>query len=55
MTYTLLGADGRPYQSDDKGRWGGHHGTKIYGQARAAPPSTVRIDPVANGWVRQYR
>jgi hypothetical protein len=25
------------------------------GQARAAPPSTVRIDPVANGWVRQYR
>jgi len=31
--------------------WGGPGG----GQARAVPPSTVRIDPVANGWVRQYR
>ena len=23
-TYTLLGADGKPYQSASKGRWGGH-------------------------------
>ncbi|MFG1925959.1 Ada metal-binding domain-containing protein [Cryptosporangium sp. NPDC048952] len=31
-TYTLLGADGRPYQSSTKGRWGGHRGSKIYGR-----------------------
>jgi hypothetical protein len=30
-TYTLRGADGRPYQSLTKGRWGGHRGSKIYG------------------------
>jgi methylphosphotriester-DNA--protein-cysteine methyltransferase len=31
-TYTLHGADGRPYQSPTKGVWGGHRGSKIYGR-----------------------
>jgi methylphosphotriester-DNA--protein-cysteine methyltransferase len=31
-TYTLLGADGRPYQSTVKGTWGGHRASKIYGR-----------------------
>ena len=30
-TYTLLGADGRPYQSAEKGLLGGHGRTKVYG------------------------
>jgi methylphosphotriester-DNA--protein-cysteine methyltransferase len=30
--YTLLGAGGRPYQSQTKGLWGGHRGSKIYGR-----------------------
>lgn len=31
-TYTLLGADRRPYQSAAKGLWGGHRDSKIYGR-----------------------
>lgn len=31
-TWTLLGADGRPYPSDVPGSLGGHHGRRIYGQ-----------------------
>jgi hypothetical protein len=31
-TYTLLGADGRHYQSASKGQWGGHRSTRIYGR-----------------------
>jgi len=30
-TYTLLGADGVPYQSAEKGEYGGHGRTKVYG------------------------
>ena len=30
-TYILIGADGKPYQSDVKGTYGGHRGTKVYG------------------------
>ena len=30
-TYTLLGRDGRPYQSSEKGLLGGHRRTKVYG------------------------
>ena len=30
-TYTLLGADGIPYQSAEKGRFGGHRRTRVYG------------------------
>jgi hypothetical protein len=29
--YTLLGADGVPYQSPEKGSYGGHGRTKVYG------------------------
>ena len=29
--YTLLGADGVPYQSPEKGEYGGHGRTKVYG------------------------
>jgi len=39
-TYTLLGADGQPYQSPAKGRWGGHRRTKVYG--RLDCPSALR-------------
>ena len=31
-TWTLLGPDGRPYESDVPGTLGGHRGTKIYGR-----------------------
>lgn len=30
--YTLIGADGRPYQSDEPGALGGHRRSKIYGR-----------------------
>jgi hypothetical protein len=30
-TYTLIGADGRPYESKTKGTLGGHRKNKIYG------------------------
>jgi hypothetical protein len=30
-TYTLIGADGKPYQSLNKGSLGGHRKDKIYG------------------------
>jgi methylphosphotriester-DNA--protein-cysteine methyltransferase len=29
--YTLVGADGRPYKSPEKGLLGGHARTKVYG------------------------
>jgi hypothetical protein len=31
-TFTLVGPDGRPYQSAKPGSLGGHRGTKIYGR-----------------------
>jgi hypothetical protein len=31
-TWTLIGADGRPYQSDVPGTLGGHRGGKRYGR-----------------------
>ncbi len=30
-TYTLIGADGKPYESETKGTFGGHRKDKIYG------------------------
>ena len=30
--YTLLGADGQPYKSPEKGLLGGHSRTKVYGR-----------------------
>jgi methylphosphotriester-DNA--protein-cysteine methyltransferase len=32
VSYTLLGADGKPYQSDARGQLGGHRRTRIYGR-----------------------
>jgi len=49
MSYTLLGADGRPLESDAKGQWGGHRGTRIYG--RLDCPSALRAI-AAGGYVR---
>jgi methylphosphotriester-DNA--protein-cysteine methyltransferase len=51
QTYTLLGADGRPYQSASKGRWGGHRGTRIYG--RLDCPAALRA--IARGGYVRYR
>ena len=31
-TYTLIGPDGKPYESETKGALGGHRGNKIYGE-----------------------
>ncbi len=31
-TYTLIGADGKPYKSATKGTFGGHRKDKIYGK-----------------------
>jgi methylphosphotriester-DNA--protein-cysteine methyltransferase len=31
-TYTLLGRDGEPYQSAEKGELGGHRRTRVYGR-----------------------
>lgn len=30
-TYTLVGADGKPFESETKGAFGGHRRDKIYG------------------------
>jgi methylphosphotriester-DNA--protein-cysteine methyltransferase len=32
MSCTLLDSQRRPYESEAKGRWGGHRGTRIYGR-----------------------
>jgi predicted transcriptional regulator YdeE len=50
MSYILTGADGRPYESDVKGQWGGHRGTKIYG--RLDCPSALRAI-ARGGYARQ--
>lgn len=31
-TYTLVGADGKPYESTEPGTLGGHRGSRIYGR-----------------------
>ena len=49
--YTLLGTDGKPYQSAGKGQWGGHRGTRIYG--RLDCPSALRA--IARGCYPRYR
>jgi methylphosphotriester-DNA--protein-cysteine methyltransferase len=51
MSYTLLGADGRSYESDVKGRWGGHRRTRIYG--RLDCPSALRA--IASGGYVRHR
>jgi hypothetical protein len=32
VRYTLLGRNGRSYESERKGQWGGHRGSRIYGR-----------------------
>ena len=32
MTYTLIGADGKPYVSEAPGTLGGHRRSKVYGR-----------------------
>jgi methylphosphotriester-DNA--protein-cysteine methyltransferase len=51
MTYTLLGADGRPVRSEVKGHWGGHQAARIYG--RLDCPSALRA--IRRGGYVQYR
>jgi methylphosphotriester-DNA--protein-cysteine methyltransferase len=50
-TYTLLGADRKPYQSPGKGQWGGHRRTRIYG--RLDCPAALRA--IAGGGYARYR
>lgn len=50
-TYTLLGADGRPYASGIPGAWGGHRRTKIYG--RLDCPAALRA--IARGSYVRHR
>lgn len=51
MTYTLIGADGEPHESQVKGRWGGHRRTKVYG--RLDCPSALRA--IAAGGYTRHR
>ena len=50
-TYTLIAVDGRAYRSPDKGEWGGHRRTKIYG--RLDCPSALRA--LARGGYAAHR
>jgi methylphosphotriester-DNA--protein-cysteine methyltransferase len=51
VSFTLLGADGRPYESDVRGQLGGHRRTKIYG--RLDCPSALRA--IAAGRYTRHR
>lgn len=50
-TYTLIGANRRPYLSAVKGEWGGHRHGKIYG--RFDCPAALRA--IARGSYVQHR
>ncbi|CRZ16741.1 Ada metal-binding domain-containing protein [Mycolicibacterium neworleansense] len=50
MTYTLIGADGRPHPSTRPGTVGGHRRSRIYG--RLDCPSALRAI-AAGGYVSQ--
>lgn len=49
--YALIGRDGRPYQSAEKGTLGGHRGMKLYG--RLDCPSALRA--IARGHYVKHR
>jgi hypothetical protein len=51
QTYTLLGADGKPYRSPAKGQLGGHRRTRIYGQLDC--PAALRA--IARGGYTRHR
>lgn len=48
--FTLLGADGKPFESSEPGTLGGHRGTRIYGRldCRAAARALARGGYVAS-------
>ena len=50
MPYTLIGVDGRPYQSATPGMFGGHRGGRLYG--RLDCPSALRAI-ASGGYVAQ--
>ncbi|HXJ49911.1 MAG TPA: Ada metal-binding domain-containing protein [Burkholderiales bacterium] len=50
-TWTLVGADGKPYASARPGTLGGHRGTRIYGRLDCA--SALRA--IARGGYMRYR
>ena len=50
MTYTLIGADGRPYESATKGTLGGHRRGKGYG--RLDCPTALRAIAVGGPYPR---
>ena len=50
-TYTLIGADGKPHASAEKGTIGGHRGTKIFG--RLDCPAALRA--IARGRYVNHR
>jgi hypothetical protein len=50
-TYTLIGADGRPYESDTPGTFGGHRRNKGYG--RLDCPAALRW--IAKGHYVRHR
>ena len=50
-TYTLLGADGKPYQSAVQGQLGGRRRTRIYG--RLDCPAALRA--IARGGYARHR
>ena len=50
-TFTLLGADRKPYQSSTPGTLGGHRGSRIYG--RLDCPAALRA--IAKGGYVQHR
>ena len=51
VTYTLMGADGKPYRSPTKGTLGGHRRSRIFG--RLDCPSALRA--VERGGYVRYR
>jgi methylphosphotriester-DNA--protein-cysteine methyltransferase len=50
-TYTLLGADGKRYEAANKGQWGGHRSTRIYGRLNC--PAALRA--IASGGYTRHR
>jgi methylphosphotriester-DNA--protein-cysteine methyltransferase len=50
-TYTLVGRDGAKYESETKGRLGGHAGTKVYGRLDCP----VALSLLRRGFVPRHR
>jgi methylphosphotriester-DNA--protein-cysteine methyltransferase len=49
--YTLLGREGRPYESAEKGQLGGHARTKVYGRLDCP----VALSLLRRGFEPKYR